>query len=257
MTAKPAYTELDRMGNSCQSRNGNRPTLFILHTEEGGSSAENLAAYLNDPNHDASYHYTVRDGIVCDVVDTDLASWSVGDANSYSINLCFAGSRAAWSRDQWLQREGDIAIAAWLAVQDCQKYGIPTTVIAPPYRRANGITDHRYVTQVIGWGSHTDVGDGFPWDVFTSYVNGYTNQGDEVALEETFTNFKGEKVTLGTAIRYMDQYVNEIREQLGGPQPFKGWAQLGNKTVVDSLADAHSKIDRIAAAIEALAKKSA
>ncbi|BAW05031.1 peptidoglycan recognition protein family protein [Nocardia seriolae] len=62
-------------------------------------------------------------------------------------------------------------------------------------------------------------------------------EGDSaMALEETFKNYKGDTVTLGTAVRYMDQYVNEIREQLGGPTPFKGWAQLGGRTVVDALA---------------------
>jgi N-acetyl-anhydromuramyl-L-alanine amidase AmpD len=244
------------MGNSCQSRGGARITNFLLHTQEGDGTAESLASYLNNPNNEASYHYTVRNGVVCDVVNTDLASWSVGDFNSNSINLCFAGSRASWSRAQWLTIRDDIRIAAWLAVQDARKYGFSTEVIAPPYgRRRDGISDHEYVTDVIGWGSHTDVGPGFPWDVFTSDVNAFANnQGDEVALEETFTNYKGQQVTLGTAIRYMDQYVNEIREQLGGPQPFKGWSQLGGKTMVDSLADAHRKIDAIAAAIDALAK---
>jgi hypothetical protein len=177
MAVQPTYTELDRMGNSCDSRYGARITNFLLHTEEGNSTAEGLAAFCNNTGNGASYHYTVRNGIVCDVVDTDYASWSVGDANSYTINLCFAGSRAAWSRDQWLAISGDLQIAAWLAVQDCKKYGISTAVIAPPYHRADGISDHRYVTDIIGWGTHTDVGDNFPWDVFTGYVNGYVNPG--------------------------------------------------------------------------------
>jgi hypothetical protein len=171
---QPAYTELDRMGDSCQSRNGARITNFLLHTEEGNSTAESLAAYLNNPNNSASYHYTVRDGIVCDVVDTDLASWSVLDANAYTINLCFAGSRAAWSRDQWMAIDGDLRIAAWLAVQDAKKYGFSTNVIAPPYHRADGVSDHKYVTDCLGIGTHTDVGANFPWDVFAQHVAEYT-----------------------------------------------------------------------------------
>ncbi|AHH22112.1 hypothetical protein NONO_c73560 [Nocardia nova SH22a] len=238
---KPAYTELDRMGNSCNGRDGNKIRYFFLHTEEGNSSAEALAGYLNNPAHDASYHYTVRDGVVCDVVDTDLASWSVGNANGYSINLCFAGSRASWTREQWLQRERDIAIAAWLAVQDAKKYGFSTAWLGSGGKyspASSGISDHQYVTQVIGWGTHTDCGPGFQGDVFDRYVKEFTNnQGDDMAvLEETFINFKGQRVTLGTALRYMDQYVNEIREQLAGPQPFEGWPQLGDRTIVDALA---------------------
>lgn len=60
--------------------------------------------------------------------------------------------------------------------------------------------------------------------------------GNDMALEETFENYKGDTVTLGTAVHYLDKHVNEIREQLGGPQPFNGWPQLGNRTLVDALA---------------------
>jgi hypothetical protein len=177
MPAAPPFKELDFMTGGGRSNRSRPPINFLIHTEEGNSSAENLARYCNG-SHDVSYHYTVRDGIVCDVVDTDYASWSVLDANAYTINLCFAGSRAAWSRDEWLQRDGDIRIAAWLAVQDCRKYKIPTTVIAPPYGAPRpGISDHKYVTQALHIGTHTDVGNNFPWDVFTRYINEYDGTG--------------------------------------------------------------------------------
>ena len=120
---------------------------------------------------------------VVDVVDTDLCSWAVLNANSVRINLCFAGSQAAWSRDEWLKRSRAIDVAAYLAVQDCKKYGFCTEVILPPYGSARaGISDHRYVTKCLKDGSHTDVGgpmgapwSGFPWDVFVAAVNKYTN----------------------------------------------------------------------------------
>ena len=177
---RPPFNEIDVMGNSCQSRNGQKPRLFLLHTQEGAGTAQSLAAYLNNPNNGASYHYTVSDdGVVCDVVDTDLASWSVGDANAYSINLCFAGSRASWTRQQWLDQMGRaIDIAAYLAVADCKKYGIPAKWLGSGgrYTPANaGISDHQYVTSVIGWGSHTDCGPGFPGDVFAAAVAKYSN----------------------------------------------------------------------------------
>lgn len=177
MSPAPAYTELDRMGDSRSSRNGAVIRNFLLHTEEGNSTAERLAAYCNDAAHSASYHYTVRDGVVCDVVDTDFASWSVLAANPYTINLCFAGSHAGWTRADWLERRGDLTIAAWLAVADARKYGFATTVIAPPYRVTDGISDHRYVTRALGIGSHTDLGDGFPWDLFAADVAAFTGAG--------------------------------------------------------------------------------
>lgn len=168
--AKPHYTEIQAMGNSRSNRWGARITNALLHTQEGDGSAESLARYLNNSNNGVSYHYTLRDGILYDVVDTDYASWSVLDANSRTINLCFAGSRAAWSREQWLQREGDIRIAAWVLLQDCIKYGFSSDVNGPPYRFADGISDHRYVTDVLDIGSHTDVGPHFPWDVMSAAI---------------------------------------------------------------------------------------
>lgn len=163
-----------------QQRNGTKVDLFLLHTEEGGSpkgGADRLARWLRDSPNQVSYHYTISQdpddqGVtVCDVVDTDLAAWSVGNANNRSINLCFAGSRAAWTRAEWMRQSKAIDVAAYLAVQDCKKYGIPTTVLAPPYTNGRaGISDHNYVTRVIGWGTHTDVGPNFPWDCFTERV---------------------------------------------------------------------------------------
>lgn len=176
---KPLYTEIEMFGWGCNSRT--RPPInFFIHTEEGDSSARGLAEFCQGQNN-VSYHYTVRDGIVFDVVDTDRYSWSVLDANVFSINLCFAGSRAGWSRDEWLWRERDIEIAAYIAVQDCRKYPtMSTLVIPPPYNFAGpGISDHKYVTQKLGIGTHHDVGDNFPWDVFARNVNRYNGfEGD-------------------------------------------------------------------------------
>ncbi|WP_228002132.1 N-acetylmuramoyl-L-alanine amidase [Nocardia australiensis] len=250
---KPQYTEIERMGSSSQGRNGRRVTNFLLHTQEGDGTAESLAGYLNNPNNGASYHYTVRNGIVVDVVDTDLASWSVGDANSYTINLCFAGSRASWSRAEWLNIRDDIRIAAWLAVQDAAKYGFSTEVIAPPYGRARpGISDHRYITDVIGWGSHTDVGSGFPWDVFAADVAEFTGSpsiGADMQLSDTITDAYGNKVSVGDILKWVAYHTDITADQLGGrdtrrdiPAKFNGWPQLGDRTVVNALAAIGEKL---------------
>lgn len=239
----PVYDERDRIGESWSERDGARITNFLLHTQEGNGTAESLAAYLNNTSNGVSYHYTLRDRIVCDVVDTYNASWSVGDANAQTINLCFAGSRASWSRDEWLEIRDDIRIAAWLAVQDAHRYGFSTEVIAPPYGpERDGISDHRYVTEVIGWGTHTDVGPGFPWDVFAN----------DVAQFES-----GEDMDADTGALLKD-----IQEQLRGPN-LTGWPQLGqndqgqNLTLVDAVAqvlanqnEISTKLDTVIAKLE-------
>ncbi|UCR74410.1 lysin A [Mycobacterium phage Ritam007] len=177
MTNRPPYNEFPIWSSNSSARSG-KPTIFLIHTQEGGggdAAAENLAKWFQNGNG-VSYHYTISqasDGgvTVVDCVDTDRAAWSVGNANSISINLCFAGSRAAWTRDQWMGQKNAIDTAAYLAVQDAKKYGFEPLVVPPPYTNGRpGISDHRWVTDVFKWGTHTDVGPNFPWDYFTERV---------------------------------------------------------------------------------------
>lgn len=189
---KPGYTEYPIWSPNGQSRNGTPIDLFLLHTQEGGSTkngAVSLARWMQNPATKVSYHYAVSEddqGVtVIDTRDTDLASWSVLSANNRSINLVFAGSRAAWTRAEWLKYAGkSIDVAAFLAAEDCRKYPtIPKRVLKPPYGSPGGISDHRYVTEYLKDGTHTDVGGpmgppwtGFPWDVFEKAFLRYTGQ---------------------------------------------------------------------------------
>lgn len=242
----PAYRQIIRFGPSYSNRWGARIRNIFWHTEEGDSTAEELAAYCNNPNTGASYHNLIRDGIVVAIVDTDFASWSVLDANPSSINYCFAGSRASWSRDQWMRRADDIRIAVWLSLEDCRKYTIAAEIIADPYRRGDGIADHNYVTQVLGIGSHTDVGPHFPWDfakqVLREYLSGtptppnpVPNAIDEMARAATWLGAKhgGEQSTpdgRGKFAEYDHGYIYWTPQTGARPIPthlFETYAQLG------------------------------
>ena len=193
---RPAFTEIEMFnGRNNSSVRSRKPINFFIHTQEGppgheisDATAEDLARYCQGQNN-VSYHYTIRDRKVYDVVDTDYYSWSVLSANVFSINLCFAGSSVLLTRQQWLEKYGaDIDIAAYLAVQDCQKYGMSTEVLVPPYNGAarSGISDHKYVTEKLGIGTHHDVGPNFPWDVFVAAVNKYARgEGEE---DDMFTD---------------------------------------------------------------------
>lgn len=222
---RPDFNEFWIQTKNSSDRGGTVVDAFFIHTQEGGggnSAAEDLGNYCRSTEGTAnpvSYHYYISqasDGgvTVVDGVDTDRYSYSVLSANRRSINLCFAGSRASWTRDQWLKQAKAIDVAAYLAVQDCKKYGIPTTVIAPPYTgRIPGISDHRYVTQILKDGTHTDVGDQFPWDVFADAVAKYA----------------GEKPsTPTTPTPSAPDYVKETWDQLRIL-----WPQLGDRTLVD------------------------
>ena len=211
---KPKYQEVERYGNGYGIRR-QKPINFFWHTEEGNSNAEQLAFFCNGDNN-VSYHYTLRDGMLCDVVDTDNYSWSVLDANVFSINLCFAGSRAGWSREQWLQRERDIEIAAYVTFQDCRKYGIPFEVIPPPYGNARpGISDHKYVTQCLGIGTHVDLGNNFPWDRARYYVEKYSRvpaEHVETGEDDWMSNVNADRLNAA---------VDKILQQYGSRSMFR------------------------------------
>lgn len=277
--AGPQYTEINRMGNARQSRYGAKVRYFLLHTQEGNGTAESLADYLNNTSNGVSYHYTLRDGKLVDVVDTDYASWSVGDANDDTINLCFAGSFAGWSREQWLEREGDIAVAAWIAVQDARKYNFSPRWLGSggEYRPADsGVSDHQYVTDIIGWGTHTDVGPGFPGDVFEGYLRLYSGaapaegedtmaSADEIAKAVWAAQVAkpdGTAEQAGILLGWVDQHTGDSLDQAGGPGtkhqrggPLRptGWPQLGTnpdgtaRSVVDAIAallDGQARLER-------------
>lgn len=279
----PEYTELDRMGNSRSPRGGARIRNFLLHTQEGNGTAESLAGYLNNPSNGVSYHYTIDNTVtVVDVVDTAWASWSVLDANPYTINLCFAGSRASWTREQWLTNMGDaIDVAAYLAVLDCTQYDFATDVIRPPYYTGDGISDHQYVTDQLGYGTHTDVGPGFPWDVFEAAVNKYSDGEKDTmpSAEEIATAVWAAKVEkpdgttekAGIVLGWVDQHTGDGLDQLAGPGsatqrtgkngPLKptGWPQLHtpkpetpkSPSLIDGVAT-RSDLDRLADQLDEL-----
>lgn len=241
---KPNFRELDFMTGGGRSGRSRKPINWLLHTEQGNSSAENLARYC-DGSNDVSYHYTIRDRIVCDVVDTDYASWSVLDANAFTINLCFAGSRAEFTRAQWLERRDDIEIAAYLAVQDCKKYGIPPVVIAPPYGAPRpGISDHRYATKALGIGSHTDVGPNFPWDVFAGFVERFAHP-ETAAPTGGLSVSASDVVERELAGRFQSRYVDP---KTGRRSPFQD-------TLVGYVLEMDRKLERQAVILEAIAAK--
>ncbi|MEV0247976.1 N-acetylmuramoyl-L-alanine amidase [Nocardia sp. NPDC050712] len=85
--------------------------------------------------------------------------------------------------------------------------------------------------------------DDFRSDV-QAFIDGKSKGGKNMAmLEETLTNYLGDTVTVGTVLHYVDKHLNEVREQLGGPEPFDGWPQLGDGDVPErTLVDAVAKI---------------
>src|SRR5574338_45687 len=209
---KPAYDERIQWSPNAHNRGG-KPKLAAIHTQEGNGTAASLANYLCNPNSGVSYHYTVDNNRnVVAVVNTDMSSWSVGNANNAVCpNICFAGSFVRWSRDEWLRNMGNgIEIAAYLAVVDCKKYGIDPRVVSWDEIKAGktGITDHRGVNMgYLRSPGHTDVGDNFPWDVFISHVDRFASEGTATLPEKTAIEVARE------ANEWLGDKITESREE--------------------------------------------
>ncbi|MEV0947923.1 hypothetical protein [Rhodococcus sp. NPDC049939] len=201
--------EVDQTGISPNhsSRHGARIRLYVLHTQEGRGDAYSLARYLQQSRSRVSYHYSCDNFTNVDVVDTDRASWSVLDANPYTVNFCFAGSFARMGRDEWLTKFGNaIQEAARIFVQDGRKYAFDNLYTVDwnqISRGMSGATDHYGITMGLGIGTHTDVGPHFPWDVFAAWIAQYRDDSDPVnvpvpnaiAAKRAVSEWLGDKIT--------------------------------------------------------------
>lgn len=193
-------------GSNASSRYGAKVRLFVGHTEEGNSNADGLTEWMKRNN--VSYHYVSDPDHVNAIVDTDLASWSVGDANGFCINWCFAGSKSKYTRAEWLARENEIETLAYTIVQDAAKYDpLTADLFWHDYDAisdgACGVTDHSGITYGLGIGNHTDCGGNFPEDVLRKWIDHYRNPTpvapprNEIDYCASQCDWLGERLTAG------------------------------------------------------------
>lgn len=169
------------------SRNGATVRLVVLHTAEGSRTKESLANFF-DGNDGASSHVGIDNAGILDMIGRDRAAWTLGSGNPVSVNaeMC---AFARWTRAQWLSQDTVDGCAnprqivrnaaAW-ARRECDALGIPKRVLTVEQVRAGwaGICDHNAYNRAYNAGDHTDVGAGFPWDVFAADLNGTTSEDD-------------------------------------------------------------------------------
>jgi hypothetical protein len=211
-----------------QSRNGTPIRLVAIHTSEGARTAASLAAYLDQPGVEASYHVLVDDTQSIRYLPDGVACWAMLSGNPRALQLCFTGF-AAWPRSEWLAhdwmlRQGAIVVAHW-----CGVYGIPPVKLTPAQVGANarGVMGHWDWTLGKHDGTHTDPGPNFPWDVFMGYVN---QEGDDMQKDERDALY-------------------DVREQLTGARPagqYPGWPAHPDitdkpKTMVDYIRALHAE----------------
>jgi len=155
-------------------------TLHYTAGSEGPSSAENGAAYDKTRTDGTSCHvFTDSYGLPCrELPDGDRAHTALWHGNEIGIHIEICGTRQ--SRAQWLDDTSYATLrrTAALVADICKRNGFPHKRLSVDETRAayygasgkrpKGINDHNTITLAYpeDGGSHTDVGDEFPWDVF-------------------------------------------------------------------------------------------
>lgn len=170
------------------TRGRRRPVQFVvLHYTagaEGPETAEAGASYDKRRTDGVSTHYFTdsRGPALQEVADGDRAHCARFHGNEIGIHIEICGTRQ--TRAQWLDpvSRATLQTTAALTAMLCQRHGFPVVRLttaqtraayyAPEGSRPKGITDHNACTFAFpeDGGDHTDVGPGFPWDVFMLMV---------------------------------------------------------------------------------------
>lgn len=173
------------------SSRGNAPFLWIvIHTAEGARTKESLGAYFNSGVAASSHVGIDADGILQYVL-YGRAAWTLRNGNEESDNAEICGF-ARWTRAQWLStdtvdgcanpRQMVRNAARWAAAR-CRARGVPMrrlTTVQVGARSAQGVIDHHDYTLGTGDGTHTDVGENFPWDVFFADMRSGAGEDDDM-----------------------------------------------------------------------------
>lgn len=151
----------------------------VIHTTESPpGSMDAVVAYFRREGVRASAHYVVGDEPtdlgwteVTRVVPERLSAWTQLSANRYCVSYELVGY-ARRRRGDWLgPYRAQLETAAALCAQDAVQYGLPIRHGFP------GQLGHRDLTRYGFPQTHTDPGDGFPWDVFEREVARYAAGG--------------------------------------------------------------------------------
>lgn len=188
-----------------------RPQVVVLHYtagSEGPTSAEGGAAYDKRRTDGTSTHYfTDQIGAALqEVPDGDRAHTARLHGNEIGIQIEICGT--VQTRAQWLDAVSlaTLRTTAGLVAILLQRHGLAfRRLTTAELRRAyysepslTGIVDHNACTLAFPEddGTHTDLGSGFPWDVFMGMVQ----------VELTGPAAVGEVEDMATVFRWNNEY---------------------------------------------------
>jgi hypothetical protein len=156
-------------------RNGYTPRFIILHGTAGGSSAQGIANWFQDPSAQVSAHYIIgTDGhVVCTVQEEEWAwangvitdgadTWWTPSINPNWISISIEHCKPSTDNSDQLTPAQKVASFA-LVADICKRWNIPKHAA-----NANGgITGHYSIDPV----NRQDCPGPYPWDELWSFLN--------------------------------------------------------------------------------------
>lgn len=157
---------------------------LVLHdiesTNETGA-AEGAGAWFENRAVQASAHYGIDNNSIQCYLALSRIAWGAPGANQNGVHIEQMGV-ARWTRDQWMDHaRPTLDRCAWLLWRLHRRLPhVPLRVLTDADVRAHhhGIVTHRQLTRVLGVGTHTDPGTGYPIGWVVERAHHYAAGGD-------------------------------------------------------------------------------
>lgn len=170
-----------RAAHDSGTRDKKQIRFIVIHDTEG-PTAESAASWFANPGSEGSANLVVDDDVCYRTLNDNEIPWAAPGKNNDGFHIELAG-HAHFTRSDWLKHSLELKRAAYKAAQRAVMYGIPLKKRGWLGVRLGrpGFCGHKDVSYAYPWlakqaGFHTDPGDGFPWDVFMTFVNAYANR---------------------------------------------------------------------------------
>lgn len=198
---------------------------FYIHTFEGRDlSAVAMARYQASPAAGGSYHGVIDvNGETARENDDIYIPWAaMYTANRNGYHWCLGG-KAAFTREQWLERQKQLNKLAEVIAAYESHHGIPVIIRFAPDLIAGrpGVSTHAEASKAWKESDHTDPGVGFPLDVIVDKVKALkTPPPPPPATPETIVDDRkyasyvdGRPLRFSEYIRFIDEKVTRLYDE--------------------------------------------
>lgn len=174
-----------------------------IHTQEGDSTADNLARYCQNTANGASYNLIIdKTGRTARSNDDPYAPWAaMHTANKRLFHVCLTGY-AKWDRATWLSRPRQLERLADVLRVYAFRYAFPLDKIGAADLRSarRGVCGHVDASAAWKESDHWDPGPGFPYDHVLGLARGTAGKDDAMTPEQ-------------------DRMLREVHDALTRPRP--------------------------------------